>query len=366
MKNILYQATKPTYNIQKSWEYNYDHGPNFGGFYPPIQTKAEWEFLGHKVISPLGIAAGPLPNAKWLTTYAKLGYGSLIQKTVRSVAHKSHPWPNIVFIKVKGKLDLKMTKPLLGYSKSDQPLSRLSITNSFGNPCRDPKDWMKETKKTRRAIKKGQLFGVSVYGTSRPDTTLDELSEDYARTAALAKKAGAMFIEANLACPNVSGAEDPFLFKDPKAVQLVSKVIKDKIGQLPLVLKIGYFDKYPDLVAVLRAAKDNFEAVSAINTIPKKVIAKNGKQILPGRDISGVCGCAIKEYGLKMVKNLVKARKELRMKFEIVGVGGVMKPEDVISYLKAGANHVHSATAIMFNPYLAYEFQQMKNGDRKS
>lgn len=350
-----YQVSKPTYNISKSWDYNYDHGPFFDGEYPPLPKNKNWTFLGHKLISPLGIAAGPLPNAKWLTLYAKLGYGTLIQKTVRSTAHKPHPAPNIMIVDVTGKLDLAMDKPIVGHLKVDKPPEKLSITNSFGNPCREPKVWTRETKKTESVIKKGQLFGVSVYGTSHQNTILSELAQDYAKTALMAKGAGAMFIEANLACPNVSGAEDPFLYKDAHAVSTIAKAIKSKIGKMPLILKIGYFESSKGLYNVIKKTGKNFEAISAINTIPKKIVDEKGRQALPGRNVSGVCGFAIKEFGIKMVRDLVKIRKSQNLSYEIIGVGGAMTPEDVVYYLKAGANHVHSATAVIWNPYLAYE-----------
>lgn len=346
---------RPTYDLSKSWDYNYDHGPFFTGTYPPLPRTRKWTFLGHRIISPLGVAAGPLPNSKWLITYAKLGFGSLVQKTVRSRAHKSHPFPNIVAVDVKGKLDLDVKKPLTGHLNFNQDVENLSITNSFGNPCRDPKLWTVETKKTSQAVGNGQLFGVSVYGTQTEGITLTELARDYAKCAKMAKTAGAQFIEANLACPNVIGAENPNIYQDAEAVHQITKAIKSAIGQTPLVLKIGYFNKFESLLAVLKKAKGNFEAVSAINTIPKKIIDVHGKPILPGRDTSGVCGYAIKIYGIKMVKNLVLARKKLRQKFDIIGVGGAMTPQDILDYLAAGAGHVHSATAVIWNPYLAHE-----------
>lgn len=358
MMKTNYRVLEPTYDIYKSWDYNYDHGPFFDGKFPPLPKEKKWNFLGYKLISPLGIAAGPLPNAKWLTLYAKLGYGTLVQKTVRSTAHKSHPNPNIMIIDIKGKLDLEMDKPVIGHLKVNKPKELLSITNSFGNPCREPKVWTRETKKAKSALRKDQLLGVSVYGTSHKNTTLPELAQDYAKTALMAKGAGAQFIEANLACPNVSGAEDPFLYKDPAAVGTIAKAIKAKIAKTPLILKIGYFDTFKQLAAILKSAAGYFEAVSAINTIPKKIVTKDGKQALPGRDVSGVCGYAIKQYGIKMVKDLVKVRKLLGENYEIIGVGGVMTPKDVIDYLAAGANHVHSATAVIWNPYLAYEFSE--------
>ena len=367
MKAQKYKFKGSTYHLKKSWDYNYDHGPKFKGPYPPLPKEKKWFFLGYPVISPLGIAAGPLPNAKWLIPYAKLGFGSLIQKTVRSSAHPCHPYPNILEVKVNGKLDLESTKPLIGSKNITSNLQKLSITNSFGNPCREPKLWAEETTKTRKLIKTGQVFGVSVYGTAEENTSLNQLAQDYAKTASMAKKAGAMFIEANLACPNVKGSENPNLYKDAKAVRAIVLSIKSKIGKTPLALKIGYFEKYQDLLQVFSGIKGKFEGVSAINTISKKVVDKNGKQILPGRDVSGVCGFAIKDYGIKTVKNLAKARKYLNHKFEIIGVGGVMTPKDVVDYLKAGADHVHSATAIMWNPYLAYELSNnLQNNDGKT
>lgn len=353
-----YTVSRPVYDIHKSWEYNYDHGPNFNGPYPPFPKEKNWTFLGHKIISPLGVAAGPLPNAKWMIPYLKLGYGSIVQKTVRSSAHKSHPAPNVVFVARGQKLKLD-AKPLVVQTKINAKVESLSITNSFGNPSLPPKVWQKEAQKALKIRGEGQLFGMSVYGTSGEDTTLEKLAADYAKVAKIARDAGAQFVEANLACPNVSGSENPFLYKDAKSVLVIARAIKAKVGKTPLILKIGYFQDFKNLLDVLLKSKGYFEAVSAINTIQKKVVDEKGRQALTGREFSGVCGRLIKKYGVKMVKDLVKAKKELNLQFEIIGVGGVMTPKDANDYLRAGANHVHSATAVMFNPYLAYELNSI-------
>ncbi len=353
-----YTFTGSTYHLNKSWEENYQKGPNFKGEIPPFPKIGKWSFLGKKLVSPLGVAAGPLPNSKWVTPYAKLGYGSVVFKTVRSSPHKTHPYPNIVHLNVSGAKDVRSGKKITGDLNFPGDVSKLSISNSFGNPCFEPKEWLAEAKKSRSATKPGQLFGISVYGTAEDSTTLKELAADYAKTARMANSAKPDFIEINLACPNVKGSENPNLYKDPEAVKVITLATKKAIGKTPLVLKVGFFDSYKNLLEVLKPTKGHFEAISAINTISRKVSGPKGEQILPGRDESGVCGFAIKEFGIKTVKNLVKAKKDLKMNFEIIGVGGVMAPKDVKDYLKAGANHVHSATAIMFNPYLAYELGQ--------
>src|SRR3989344_9294715 len=172
---MRYKATKPVYDIHKTWEYNYERGPNFKGPYPPLPKEKKWQFLGHKLISPLGVAAGPLPNAKWMIPYLKLGYGSVIQKTVRSTAHNSHPTPNVTFGKKGQKIKLD-DKPIVVEIEVNDKIENLSVTNSFGNPCKKPKEWIREGTKTRKATKPGQLFGISVYGTAEEGMSLEKLA----------------------------------------------------------------------------------------------------------------------------------------------------------------------------------------------
>ena len=58
-----------------------------------------------------------------------------------------------------------------------------------------------------------------------------------------------------------------------------------------------------------------------------------------------------------MVKRLHAIREEKEMNFAIIGVGGVMVPEDYEEYKEAGADLVQSATGAMWNPYLAQEIK---------
>jgi len=102
------------------------------------------------------------------------------------------------------------------------------------------------------------------------------------------------------------------------------------------------------------------QAISAINTISAEVVGKNGSQALPGRNRlrSGICGASIKWAGLEMAGKLKKARSETGTDFKIIGVGGVVNPEDFKEYIDAGADFVMSATGAMWNPYLAREIKE--------
>ncbi len=354
---------RAAYDISKSWEHNYIYGPFFSTKQVEL-PKPKWNFLGKKLVSPLGIAAGPLPNANWILAYAKLGYGSLTYKTVRSAAHPSHPAPNVLPVDVKGTIDPDLEKPIK-VLKSIPALENLSITNSFGNPSPDPSVWMEEIRRIKREINPGQMLPVSVYGTNHEGMTLQQLSDDYAVAAKLAKQAGADAIEINLSCPNVLGDEDPNIYCSPTATGAITKTVKKAIGSSPLILKVGAYPSKEVLYKVLDEIKGKFEAISAINTIAKKVYDDKGNPALLGREQSGVCGASIHEHGLRMTRMLKSAQKELNMKFEIIGVGGVMKPEHVVEYLDAGANHVQCATAIMWNPNLNVEVMEFLKKKRK-
>jgi dihydroorotate dehydrogenase len=95
------------------------------------------------------------------------------------------------------------------------------------------------------------------------------------------------------------------------------------------------------------------------------VVDEDGKQALPGagRLKSGICGASIKQAGLDMVGRIAQIREELKQDFAIIGVGGVMTPDDYTEYRQRGADVVQSATGAMWNANLAYEiWKENDNG----
>lgn len=165
-------------------------------------------------------------------------------------------------------------------------------------------------------------------------------------------------MEVNLSCPNEGHGN--LLCFDIKRTKLISEKIKNAIGNTPLVLKLSYFHNDETLTELVKAVGKTVQGLSAINTLPAKIIDENGQQALPGegRIKSGVCGTAIKWAGLDMTKRLKKIRNDLGYDFAIESVGGVTTPEDYFEYTKAGADSIMSATGAMWNPYLAQEIKE--------
>jgi len=148
-------------------------------------------------------------------------------------------------------------------------------------------------------------------------------------------------------------------------VRIITSTMRKSLGNVPLILKMGYLADDNLVLEVMREAVQNgASALSAINTIPAKVLTADGQQALPGegRLTSGICGATIKPAGLAMARKLLDARSILGLKPEdltLIGVGGVMTATDALEYLNLGLDGVQSGTGAMWNPALAAEFKQL-------
>ena len=357
------QTFKSFYDPTKTFDDNFDEGPE-KVFDDETTYKNEGEpkynFLGHKVYSPFGIPAGPLLNSDYIKYAFSRGFDVNCYKTQRSVQFACNEFPNVLYVDVDGDLTLdKAAKPLIGRTTTDKPADKFSITNSFGNPSRGPEFWVPDLKKALSYQGRGQLLIMSVVGTVQEGFNADDYYDDFAKTAELAVQAGAKVIELNLSCPNV--ATEGVLCYSYDAVLGVCQKTKEKIGNVPLIAKFGYFSQEQDetLKKIINDSSKFLSGISVINTISAPIVDDSGKQALPGpnRLKSGVCGSAVRWAGLDMVTRLNQLREQNSYDYEIIGVGGVMNTSDFKAYRSAGADLVQSATGAMWNPKLAAQIK---------
>ena len=349
------------YDPAKTFDDNFDNGP-FLADSPVYENTGEpkYSFLGHELYAPYGIAAGSLPTSKHVRGAFRRGFDVVCYKTQRSVPFKVNEFPNVVYLDIEGDLTLeKAAQPQVGHQASDKPLEKLTITNSFGNPSRGPDFWVEDMKQAVATQGKGQLLIASVVGTIQDGFSKEDYYDNFAKAAELAVSADAPAIEINLSCPNV--ANEGVVCYTYDAVLSIAKKTKAKVGDIPIVAKIGYFEPSQQelLEKIVLDTKDYIAAFSAINTIQAAIVDEQGNQLLPGegRLKSGVCGAGVKWAGLDMVKRLDALRKKHNLNFEIIGVGGVATAADFQDYRAAGADVVQSVTAAMWNDQLAAEIK---------
>ncbi len=88
-----------------------------------------------------------------------------------------------------------------------------------------------------------------------------------------------------------------------------------------------------------------------------KIVDEKGREVFPGRPKAGVSGSPIKWAGLMMTRSLSRLRAEFNYSYKIIGIGGVLSPEDFHDYINAGADVVMSVTGAMWDPYLAQKIK---------
>lgn len=345
------------YNINSTYEENLKKGPVGIDRLKKLSFKNKaprFKFLGNPVNLPFGIAAGPLPNSKFVKAAFDYGFSVCTYKTVRSEYFPCHPFPNVVCVDAPQKLDPFKIKSLK-VKTNGIDLKKFSITNSFGVPSKDPEFWQNDVKKALKYEKKGQLLILAFMGTVRKNQTIRQFIEDFAKAATLSKQTGTKVLEINLSCPNLE--KKGLVCYDLKTTEKICKAVRIAIGNTPLIVKVGYYREFKDIETIAKIVNEYADAIATINTIQFSIVDKNGKQALPGpnRLKSGVGGYAIKWAGLEMVSKLNLIRKRKNYKFEIIGIGGVMNVNDYFEYRKRRADAVQSATGAMWNPYLASE-----------
>ena len=353
---------EPFYDPSRTYADNMKYGP-FGGFADrkKVITSEDpsFDLFGYSVHLPFGIPAGPLLNGRFVKAALDKGFDIVVYKTVRSRIYPCHPWPNVLRVKIRGNLTVKMSKERPLVADSHFNTKQFSITNSFGVPSRDPDVWQKDLANVLSWAKKKQVVIGSFQGTAKGDGNIDSYIRDWVLTADLVRKTGVPILEANLSCPN-EGTSHLLCFDIDRTKKIVY-AIKSKIGNTPLILKLALFPDDKVLKKFVKEIGSMVEGLAAINTIPAQIVDGKYNQALPGtgRLRSGVCGHAIKWAGLEMVQRLKRLKTELSVNYTIIGGGGVFNIDDFHMYKRAGADCVMSATGSMWNPYLAYDIKKI-------
>lgn len=358
-------AHPPIFDPDRTWRENIEKGPVFTSplperMWPPQE---QWiDFLGHKVASRLGVPAGPLLDARWVSLAGKLGFDIPVYKTIRSFAHEAHPLPNVLYVDAKESL-LSQGSHEAVHTAFQPPrhIDEISITNSFGNPSQSPEVVEADIAKAKGALSDGQVLVVSVFGAEHDGLSMPE---DFVRAAQIAKRGGASIVEANLSCPNVKASEGA-LYQSPEEVYRVARLLTETLQGTPLVLKMGVFPSKEAMREVfVAAARAGVQGIAGINTVNRRVIDRQGAPALgPQRPTGGICGSGIRQAGLAWTQDARKIIEDEKLAMTLVAMGGVVLPEHFDEYLSRGADIVMTATGMMWDPYLAARYHR-KNMQR--
>jgi dihydroorotate dehydrogenase (NAD+) catalytic subunit len=172
---------------------------------------------------------------------------------------------------------------------------------------------------------------------------LGSTEEEYCRMAErLSKAEGVAGLEVNLSCPNIKQGGLAFGV-DPKATYKLLKELK-RATSLPLLAKLS--PNVTDITVSAKAAEDGgADGLTLINTILGMAIDITTRRPKLANITGGLSGPAIKPIALRMVWQVAQT-----VKIPVIGVGGIMKGEDALEFIIAGASAIQVGTANFLDP----------------
>jgi dihydroorotate dehydrogenase len=326
------------------------------------QGEPLYDFFGTPVYSPFGIAAGPLPTAKFIQAGLDKGFDIVTLKSVRTDTLVVNPYPQLRPVQLVGALD--STKPVL---VADRYIEPLAVANSFGIPSVKPEEWQSDMAQAIKVPGKGQALLLAFQGTAR-GSGREDFVQDHVRGVQLIRQVSPhAVLEINLSCPNepetkigsAPGDSNTILtcFDIDMTTHIVTAV-REANPDLKFIIKLAYFSDHKQLHDLVQKIGGLVDGISSINTIPATIVDKNGQEVFPGRPKAGISGAPIKWAGLEMTHLLQQFREEFGYRYKIISMAGVLSAKDFHEYRQAGADIVMCVTGAMWNPNLAAEIKQ--------
>jgi len=153
---------------------------------------------------------------------------------------------------------------------------------------------------------------------------------------------GIAAIELNVSCPNVEAGGIVFGTNSDVLYELV-KFCKQETN-ITLIVKLT--PNVTDITKMAEAAqKGGADIISLINTVQAMAVDLKTRRPKLKNIIGGLSGPAIKPIALKMVYQASKA-----VDIPVIGIGGIMTPEDAAEFIMVGASAVQVGTANFIDP----------------
>jgi dihydroorotate dehydrogenase (NAD+) catalytic subunit len=175
--------------------------------------------------------------------------------------------------------------------------------------------------------------------------------EEYCKLAHILSDTSVDSVELNISCPNVKEGGVAF-GRDPDKVYEITKNVRENCGK-HLIVKLS--PNVRDIKEVALAAEEGgADCLSLINTVMGMAIDIEAQKPVLANVIGGLSGPAVKPIAVRMVYEVSRT-----VGIPVIGMGGIMRYEDAIEFMLAGAKAISVGTANFMNPRVTIE---IKNG----
>lgn len=267
--------------------------------------------------NPVGLAAGLDKDAKIINELDQMGFGFIEIGTLTPKPQPGNPQPRLFRL------------------KADQALINRMGFNNAG-----VKDAVNRLKKTQPGIIVGGNIGKNKV------TPNEKAYQDYL-TCYEALYNYVDYFVINVSSPNTPGLRS-LQEKEPLThiINVLKKANFAKEKPKPILLKIApdlNNEQLDDIIEIV--SETNLEGVIATNTTIGREGLSAGKNKVEEIGAGGLSGKPVFHMSNTVIKYLRKKKPDLF----IIGVGGIMKPQDAIEKIKAGANLVQLYTGFIYN-----------------
>lgn len=277
--------------------------------------------FGIEFPNPVGLAAGLDKNGDYLDALFNLGFGFVEIGTVTPRPQPGNPKPRM--------FRLQEAKAII---------NRLGFNNKGV-------DHLVNKVERSRALRHGKIIGINI-GKNK-DTPNNNAADDYVHCLERVYPL-ASYVTINISSPNTQGLRD---LQAAGALSTLLDSICNRREQLatqhkkhvPLLVKLA-----PDLTT-----EEQHATAAVINAFPvngvicgNTTVSRTGVSTLKhGLEKGGLSGAPLRE---KADSTLRAMRKLLSDQLPLIGVGGIMQPQDAVDKLHAGACLVQFYTGLIY------------------
>lgn len=277
----------------------------------------EREVFGVKFPNPVGLAAGFDKNGDLYREMSALGFGFVEVGTVTPKPQPGNPKPRIF---------------------------RLRKDNALINHMGFPNKGLENMVRNLRKRKGNMVIGVNLGKNTL--TTNEEAPADYLKLFRSLYEYADYFV-VNVSCPNV---KDITKLQNPDNLNAILEgLFEFRRGQnhyRPILLKISPDLSFQHIDSIIQILIDTpLDGLVATNTTTSREGLTTDSQTVEKIGNGGLSGAPITNRAVEVISYI---HKKTEGRYPIIGVGGIMTPEDAQRMLEAGASLVQLYTGFIY------------------
>ena len=294
------------------------HSAGLSILYAHAQVNDPVDLFGLRFTNRVGLAAGLDKNGEAIDALAAMGFGFVEVGTVTPRAQPGNPAPRMFRL-----------------PQAQALINRMG----FNNDGLDA--FLRNVRRSHRPVPIGLNIGKNA------STPLEQALDDY-RLGLQGVYAHADYVSVNISSPNTRNLRQ---LQSDTALHALLKGLTDERERLrqqhgktvPMLLKIAPDLEQGDIDMIADQLQEHgMDGVIATNTtVSRDAVAG----LAHAEELGGLSGAPVRTASSRVISRL---RQRLGRSFPIIGVGGILRAEDAVEKLHAGADLVQLYTGLIY------------------